>query len=171
MDILNALANIGFDWRVTVANIVNFALVYFVLNKLVFSPLASILSERKSKIESGLKMADDAAVLKERALQEREEVLREARMEASSLILAAREKESEIISGASAKAEIEAVNIIEEAKKRSVAEHASMLSDFKSEAVELVVIATEKLTKKKLEDSENYDLARQYISELKVKPK
>jgi len=168
MDILNALANIGFDWRITVANIVNFAIVYFVLKKLVFGPLAEVLSTRKAKIQSGLQNAEDAAALKEKAEEERQLLLREARQNASETGTSAREKESAIIAGSADKAEHKADTILKEANQKAVAEHDKMIESFKSEASNLVVQAAEKLLQDEIVSTQKNQVAANYLKQVKL---
>lgn len=159
MDIINALGNIGFDWQITVANIINFALVYFVLNKLVFDKLNNVLEERKERITGGLQQADEAKILKEKASNEREDILRDARSEASQIVASARSKENEIIDGSAKKAQIAADEIVASAQQRVLNEHEEMIKSFKNEAAELVVIASQKLATDKLLSQDDYHIA------------
>ena len=52
------IKNLGIDWKIFLAQLVNFGIVFFVLKKFAFSPIQKLLKERQSKIEKGL---DDAA--------------------------------------------------------------------------------------------------------------
>jgi len=169
MELLNALGNIGFDWRIAIANFINFVIIYFLLNKFVFKGLSKTLDERREKIESGLQQAQDAQALHEKASQEHEEALRIARLEANEIVASAREKETAVINGASSKAAKEAEHIISDAKQKAAAEHDSMLSNFKSEASGLVVAAAEKLLQDEIASPEKKAVAQKYLDQIKTK--
>ena len=169
MEILEALqTSLGFDWRVTVANIINFAIVYFVLKKLVFDKIGVVLSERRAKIEGGLDQAKEADELHKKASLEREEILRKARFEATDIVSSAREKEAKVISESTGKAAKEADKIIAEAKEKAASEHEAMLESFKSEASSLVVLAAEKLLQDDIVSAEKHSVAARYLQNSQV---
>jgi F-type H+-transporting ATPase subunit b len=168
MEILEALGNIGFDWRIAIANFINFVIVYFLLNKFVFKPLTKTLDARRAKIESGLQHADDAIKIRDKATAERNQILRNARQEAGEILANAREKEQKVISGSTDKATAEAQKIIVEAKQKAVDEHDTMTRNFKSEAASLVVAAAEKLLQDDIVSDQKQAVARKYLSQVKV---
>ena len=55
---LEILGNIGFDWPVALANLVNFLIIFFLLHKFVFKPLGKTVEKRKRDIADGLAAAD-----------------------------------------------------------------------------------------------------------------
>jgi hypothetical protein len=61
MDIGLILANLGFDWRVALANLVNFLVIILILKYFAFKPIAKIINEREDKIKKGIEDAERAA--------------------------------------------------------------------------------------------------------------
>lgn len=57
MELLNAL---GIDWKILLAQFVNFAVLVFVLWKFAYKPIFKFLEDRKNKIEEGIKNAEQA---------------------------------------------------------------------------------------------------------------
>jgi F-type H+-transporting ATPase subunit b len=169
MEILDALGNIGFDWRIAMANFINFVIIYFLLNKFVFKPLASNLEERSQKIKDGLQHAEDAKSLKSKATEERDQMLLEARQEANKIVTAAKDKETDTISGAADKAAVQADKILAEAREKTAAEHDVMLATFRAEAGELVVAAAEKLLKDDITATEKKSIASRYLKNVPIK--
>ena len=55
------IKNLGIDWKIFLAQLVNFGIVFFVLKKFAFSPIQKLLKERQSKIEKGLNDATRSA--------------------------------------------------------------------------------------------------------------
>ena len=54
------LSKIGFDYRVALANLVNFLIVLWVLQKFAFPKIQIVLAERQAKIRKGLADAEAA---------------------------------------------------------------------------------------------------------------
>ena len=54
------LGTFHIDWRLLVAQIINFAIVFAVLYRFVVKPLQKVMLERTAKIEQGLKDAENA---------------------------------------------------------------------------------------------------------------
>lgn len=167
MEIIEALGNIGFDWRIAVANFINFVIIYWLLNKFVFKQLTATLEERRNKIEEGLQLAKDAQVIKEKANNEREEILRSARSEATEIIAQAKSKQETIVAESADKARAEADKIITESKTKATNEIQEARRKFSNEAAGLVVKATEKLLRKNL-DNPNVQTAtaKTYLADL-----
>lgn len=103
------LQKLGIDWKLLLAQAVNFLIILVVLRLTVYKPLIKMLHERKNRIEQGLKDASDAKT----RLGEVEVVAKEkiAGAEKESLqILAkvektAKEKEDQLMRAAKAKEE------------------------------------------------------------------
>lgn len=89
INIIEELSKIGFDWQVALANTINFLIVFFILKKFVFPPVKKMIEDRQRIINEGL----DKAKAAETRLQEIDVIgkntLKEAKQEASKIILAA----------------------------------------------------------------------------------
>jgi tRNA A37 threonylcarbamoyladenosine synthetase subunit TsaC/SUA5/YrdC len=49
------LESFGIDYKILIAQIINFSLIFFLLYKFLFNPLKKVIEERKKKIYEGLK--------------------------------------------------------------------------------------------------------------------
>lgn len=81
----------GIDWRLLLSQMVNFAIVLFVLQRFVFKPVARMLVERKKNIEEGIAKASEA----DKHLEEAQLVLKQKRKEAEEKALALMRKAEE----------------------------------------------------------------------------
>lgn len=137
------------DYKLVIAQLVNFVVVLFVFKKFAYAPLLRILNDRTAKIEKGLIEAKEAGEKLLSADAEKKEIIKEARLEAQ-----------EIISRAEKSATVLKAEIIEESKKNaerlmsqasnSIAqEKEKIVSEIKSEISELVVLGMEKLFEEK----------------------
>lgn len=137
------------DWKIIIAQMVNFAIVFVVLYIFALKPLSKLMKERGEKIAKGIDDAKNNATLLEKTSKEYEDVLAKARIEANNIFQAGKKeaeiKKSEMLENAKA----EVVVIIENGKKNLENEKTKMMEDVKKEIVSLAMLATEKLISSK----------------------
>lgn len=133
------------DWKLMVAQIINFILVFLALYFLAAKPLRKLIQERTEEITTGLLSGKENKDLLENTKKEYEAVLLKARNEAHELLQETKKeanaKKTEMLE--TAKAEVAV--LIENGKKTLEAEKIKMVEDAKKEIVSLVVDVTEKL--------------------------
>lgn len=151
------------DIKLIVAQLVNFAIVLFVLYKFAYGPILKMMTERTEKIEKGIADAENAgAKLKE--IEEKEKaVLAEARKQAQEIItnaeVIANKSKEEIAVTAKQQSE----RILAEAEKKIEAEKTQMMQEVKGQIAELVMAATGKLIDEKIDGEKDKDLIAKAI--------
>src|SRR3989344_5376390 len=70
------LGTLGIDWKLFLAQLVNFGIVLFVFWKWVVKPLGKTLAERQKRIETGLQNADLMTEEKKKVRLDADKVLR-----------------------------------------------------------------------------------------------
>lgn len=90
--------NLGIEWKVILAQVVNFTILLFILKKFVLGPVLNILEARRERIEKAIHQAQGV-----------EDKMREIESMKESVLAEAREKAGEII----AKTEAAAVKVQE----------------------------------------------------------
>ena len=123
------ISSFGLDWKLLIAQAVNFALLLAVLSYFLYKPLVRLIDERREKIAEGVEKAAAADRKLEEALEEGKRMVGDAAKEAEGVVAAARaraeEKGTEIVAGANAKATTilsDATLRAEEAKRQAIAE-------------------------------------------------
>ena len=151
------------DWKIIIAQAVNFIIVFLVLYFFALKPLGKLMRERSDKIAKGL----DDAVCNADALKltkaEYTKIINDARTEAHQIFQDGK-KEAEIKKAemlALAKMDVE--KMIEQGKKSLENEKVKMVDEAKSEIVSLVVKATEKL----LEQTGDTKLDEKLVNKIK----
>ncbi len=133
------------DWHLIVAQGINFIVVLLVLYFFALKPLSKLMDERGKTIAGGLDNAKKQEELLAAQKAEYDATLAQARKEASEIMNEVKKdaeaKRSDII----AKADADSKAIFEAGKKNLEAEKAKILTDAKTELVNLVVSATEKV--------------------------
>ncbi len=116
------MESLGLDWKILIAQIVNFCILFFILNKLLYKPLIKALDARNKKISDSVKNS-----------QEIEERLKKIE-----------EKESKLLADARNKAKTEKAAIVDLGRK----EKEKILEDAKISAQKVVDKAMQRLQEK-----------------------
>lgn len=116
----------GIDWRLLLAQAINFLLLLFLLKKFAFGPIIKMLARRRENIKRGIDLTKTAEEELREAGQKGDHIIKEAEREALSMVTdaqaTAKKKQEEIMTEAHHKVE----GIIEGAKKTIEEERAKM---------------------------------------------
>lgn len=152
------------DYKLLIAQVINFALVFSILYFLIFKPIIKTMAERNLNIEKGLSDAKEAEDKLALADVEAKDVIVQAKKEANTLIENSL-KEAEIKRlGMVNKAKSEIKTIIEEERVKINEEKEQMLKDIKTETIDLVILTAEKVLKEKLDENKDFKLVKSLLS-------
>jgi F-type H+-transporting ATPase subunit b len=160
---LEILGKIGFDWQVALANLINFAVIFLILNYLVFKPLKKVISERRAKIDKGLDDAYKSQAALVEANSRKEELLSDAYKESQDILSKAKDQKNQVIEAAGEQAQQEASKI-----RQNAVEEAEMIlkkadSDLSEKAAGLVIEGLEKVLKEKMSEDVNEDYVKSVL--------
>lgn len=133
------------DWKLMLAQIFNFGLVFLAFYLLAAKPLRKLMHERGEEIETGLSDAKENAILLEKTKKEYDEALAKARMEAQKVFEEGKKEALDKKESMINEAKTEVANIIENGKKNLEAEKTKMITDAKNELATLAMLAAEKI--------------------------
>lgn len=154
------------DYKIIIAQLINFAIVVFVLWYFALKPLAKKMTERTEKIEKSLA---DAKVIEEKLQQvsaEEKRQLLEARKEAEIILAQAQQLADKQKQETADKAKAEVAKIIEASKKQIDQQKQEMVADIKKEVSELVVLAAQKIIAEKLTDTKDQKIIEDVIKNI-----
>lgn len=160
------LGTFGINLQLFLAQLLNFAIVVFVLSKWVFKPLMKKMEERRGIVEEGLKKAEQA-----------EQALIGAKEAETSIVKEAREHAKEIVDEARERGEHEkqqriqkSTEIIAQQLKESKQQASQMVDEerahAKAELAGLIGLATEKISKKAIDTKTHRALIDEAINDL-----
>ena len=159
----NLIETFHIDWRLLIAQVVNFAIVFAVLYWLAFKPLAKVMAERTAKITKGL---DDAKKVEEKLVRTQEEfnkTMTEAKKQANVILekaaVDADARKQEMIE----RAKEEIGQIINQEKQKMQADKATTLKEIKREVADLVVMAVEKILGEKVDARKDKEIIKKMI--------
>lgn len=153
-------------WPYFIAQIINFALVIFVLKKFAFGPIQKMLEERKERIAAGeanLKKIEEQLADSEKRTAE---ALEKANADAKRLIDEAKDSASKLSEQETKKAIASAQTIIAKAEEAAKAEREQMKAELKAEFGKLVTAATTQVTGKTLTDDDQRRINEEALSTL-----
>ncbi len=159
------LGTLGINWKLFLAQLVNFAIVLFVLWKWVFTPVAKGLEARTKKIEQSLNDAESITKEKEEFTVWKNKQMSVARAEAADIVIAAKKEAEGVKTEILEKTKLEQEKLAAQAKANLIAEQAKALAEAKTEIAGLVVAATQAIIKQKLDPTKDKELIKQALKQ------
>lgn len=157
---------LGIDLKLIIAQIVNFSILLFVLNKLLYKPIYNMLDERQTKIEKGLKDSDIATKSREEAEKTAEETKQKAFNEAKEIIKEAKENAVSESSAIVKKANDQAERVLSSAKEEAVLMKTNALKEARKDILSLVIVALNKIVKDEMDEATKERLSRAALKEM-----
>lgn len=142
------------DWKIIIAQVINFTVVFVVLYIFALKPLSKLMKERSLKIGKGIADAKVNAEMLEKTNTEYEKALTRARAEANTIFQEGK-KEAEAKRAAMLDdAKKQVAEIIENGRKTLESEKTKMVEEAKKDITTLATLAAEKILSSK-EDLNN----------------
>ncbi len=157
----------GLNWKLFVAQLINFAIILFVLWKWVWSPVTKGLAQRTEKIENSLEDAQKISQERETFDSWKQGEISQVRAEAASIISQAKSDAEKVKSDLLDKTKEEQAKLIAAAQVKLEQEKQMMVESAKTELAGLVVGATEKILKQKLDAKKDAALIEDALKEAK----
>ena len=164
MELLDAL---GLNLKVLLAQLINFAILLFILWKFGYRPILNILAKRREKVSQGVKDAQAAEEKLNAAREKEKEVISQAKKEALVILEEAKRKAEEKKRVILDKAKEEIGEVINLEKQKIQQEKAETLKSIKADVSQLVILAVEKVLQEKIDTKKDKDLVAQAIKGLK----
>lgn len=137
-------SQLGIDWKMLVAQIVNFVVLALVLTKFLYKPIIKTLDERKRRASEDLNKTQILADKLKEADVAKESLLAEARKESEKLIKQTEKNASELKASLTKEASIEVEKIKADAKKQIESDKEKTMQELKKELGSLVSLSVEK---------------------------
>lgn len=153
--IIEILSKIGFDWRMALANLVNFLIIFWLLKRYAFAPIKKVLSERREKIDQGLEDAQKAQTELTMAKQTSEQELAHARQKAQEIIAQAHEQGKEMLVKAESDTQAKVDKLVSDARGVIAKEKQAMEADIEEKTVTIALEVSSKIIKEKLDEKKD----------------
>jgi F-type H+-transporting ATPase subunit b len=141
-DIINTF---HIDWRLMIAQIFNFAVVFFLLYKIAAKPLRKLIADRTAEITGGLENAEQAKKSLALAEENKKAIELEARKKANEIATHADEEAKMYMKEVEQKAEEHKQMIVDNGRVIVEKERDAMVQTLNKETAEAVVMSVEKI--------------------------
>ncbi len=146
--------------------LIAFGITYYVLNKLAFPRIAEALDKRRKAIDESIESATRTKKEADELLEEYRARLKEAREQADDIVVRARKAADSLAGQAKADAKSYREELMESTRRDIESETRRALDQIRKEVADLTVIATEKVTRKSLDDDDHRRLIEDALSEV-----
>jgi F-type H+-transporting ATPase subunit b len=154
------------DIGLMIWTLIVFGLSLYLLNKLAFPRIAEALDRRRRAIEESIEASQRAKEEADQLLEEYRARLKEAREQADDIVTRSRRAAEAHQEEAKASAKQYRDELMETTRKDIEAETRRALDEIRKEVAGLTLIATEKVTRKSLDDEDHRRLIQEALSEV-----
>lgn len=140
------------DIGLLVWQVVIFGLLFFLLSKFAWGPIASSLKERENSIQGALDLAEKTRGEMAKLKSENEQILAQARIERDTILRGAKETADRVIAESRDKAVAEGQRMLEQARDAMQNERQALVASMKKDVVNLSIEVAEKVLRRELAD-------------------
>jgi len=162
---MEILHNFGVEWPFFIAQVINFAILFFLLKRFLYKPILDMLEKRRVEIEEGLyhakQMKEDAKKFEEEQTALREKAKRESQHIVDNAVLAGERIRDGILKDAAEKAK----EITHAAEIRASEEKTRLLGELRSEVMTLASSIVEKIIHEKMDSEHDKKFIEDVIKE------
>jgi F-type H+-transporting ATPase subunit b len=162
MALLEAL---GFNLGTFLSQLINFAILYFILKKFALDKIFSAMEKRRVAIDAGLKDAQIAKLALDQARAQQEEIVNESYKEAKNILANARAQGKQQRDRIVAKAKEQAKQIVDIGRRQNQVDREKMLLEVKEELVDIIAVGIKQVAGRKISSRE---ISTSYLTSLKA---
>jgi F-type H+-transporting ATPase subunit b len=154
------LEQLGINWGLLIAQIVNVVLLVWLLTRFLYTPILNLLNERTRRIQESLREAEQVKEQLANAKRDYDAEIAKARQEAASILAQAQER-----------ARVQASEIVAQARQEADREQAmqereQILREVKGQVAELVTLTATKVLGAELSAKGHDQLIEESLSQL-----
>ena len=143
-----------------------FGVTMFVLSKFAFPRIGEALEKRANAIRENIEASEQTREEADQLLSEYRQRLKEAREQADDIVARARKASENAVAEATADGKTKREELVAAARRDIEAETKRSLEQIRNEIADLTVLATEKITRKSLDDADHKRLVEEALSEV-----
>jgi F-type H+-transporting ATPase subunit b len=146
--------------------LVLFLITMYVLKRTAFPKIGEALEKRANAIRDNIEASEKQREEADRLLEEYRQRLREAREQAEDIVARARKASEVAVAEATSEGKTKREELVAAARRDIETETRRSLEQIRKEVADLTVLATEKITRKSLDDDDHKRLVEEALSEV-----
>jgi F-type H+-transporting ATPase subunit b len=162
------LEALGIDGLRLVWQIINFLILLFLLQRLLFKPILRLMDSRATKIRDSISEAERMQKLADEIREMNEASVEEAKKRANDMMNAATHAAAQMREQAAQQAREEGERMIERARAEIQLERDRAIADVRHQAVDLAILAAGKVIEQQLSTEQHRQLVTKFLDEAQV---
>lgn len=163
----NMFVKLGIDWTSLILQILAFVVLAFILAKFAYPSISKLLDQHEEQLERSNKLIHEATKRAEEAEIEVKELLDKARRDSLAIIKTAKDEAAQITDDAHEKAKKRSEDLLDNAKEQIERDIKTARESLRKEVIDLVILATEKVTKNVLDKKVDKKLVEKSLEDLR----
>jgi F-type H+-transporting ATPase subunit b len=159
--------SLGVDLQTLIFQIIAFLVLVFLLGKFAYPTLIEAADRHQKEIDESAASAENVQKIKDQSKTDYEELLKKAHEEAGEIVHQAKEDAESVVKNAEDDANKRANTIIDNANNQIKSDIEAAKKNLYNDTIEFVTIATEKVTKEKMNSTEDQTLIKKVVEELR----
>ncbi len=161
------LTKLGIDWKLLLAQMINFFILLGILYKFAYKPVLDLLDRRSQMIEKGMKDAKESEERLMKVAQLEKERIAATEKEIGRMFEKASTDAETVKKEIVAQAQAQADEMLRRTKLELTEEKQRMIEDIKKEVTSLVIALSEKLMRREFSAGDQKRLSEAIIQEMK----
>lgn len=162
------LQALGIDGKLLVEQGIAFLILVAILGKFVYPALIKVIDSRREQIEAGMQEAKQAEEALATAEAKVSDLIAEARKEADEVIARSQQEAATMVADAEEKAKARSEQIVADARTQLEVDVRKAREALKTDTIELVALATERIVGEKLDAKKDASLIKEALSQEKA---
>lgn len=163
---MELIHKLGIDWKLLIAQIINFAILLVVLYKFVYHPVLAMLEKRSKMIEKGIEDAKKSEELAKNIDAERALKLAEAERKVGALLNQAKTDAESMKKSILEEASRQSEDLLKRAQFQIAEEKGKMVEEAKREVIDYAVLAAAKILEKEFDAAHQKKLTEAVAKEI-----
>lgn len=157
------IATFHIDIPLVVAQVVNFAIVFFILYWFALKPLMKVMDKRSQDIENGLKNAELSEIKLAQAEQEQGQIIQDAEKQAKQVVIEAHNQATQERDSIIAQAYNDQAHIIAQAQEKIDHNREQASREFREQSAEIITSSMEQMFKGYVASGKGEQLIKEII--------
>ena len=159
------MGEIGIDWQVLLAQLINFGILFGLLFFLLYKPMRRMLDERSAKIKESMDQAEQIKEQLARTDEQVREQMEVARREGQGILAQAAQMGERLKEEAREGAKQEAETLVARSRAEIERERGEAIEDLRSQFVDLAIAAAEKVVSETLDKEKHRRLIDEVLEQ------
>lgn len=161
---------LGIDYRLLIAQLINFILFFFIFKKFLAPPLSQFIEKEKRNEQEKIRITTDLTKKEEEALLQKQQIINQAQEQSHLIIKTTKEEADQIKKEIITKAQNDAAYIRNQTKQHLKDEKLALYKELKNDVIRTSTLMVKSALSDLIDDNMQREITRKLINTLEKKP-